>query len=118
MSSVTQSRMLRFFRSSLWRSFADPPSPNRRSKITRGSASVGSGFVGEDHDKLFWYTQAYPLSQLPTIAMRSVPSSSDGICVSLPICFAIIWSIDVDNTYSLPSVLLASVAVGKEQFAV
>ena len=31
-----------------------PPSPNSRSKTTRGSASVGSGVVGDDHDRLFW----------------------------------------------------------------
>ena len=30
-----------------------PPSPNSRSNTTRGSASVGSGVVGEDHERLF-----------------------------------------------------------------
>ena len=45
MSSVTQSRMLPFFRSSALRSAAVPPSPNSRSNTTRGFASVGSGVV-------------------------------------------------------------------------
>ena len=90
MSAVIQSRMLPLLRSSARRRSRLPPSPNRRSKTTRGSASVGSGVVGDDHDRLFWYAHAKPLSQLPTWAIRSVPSSSDGSGVSLPICFAAI----------------------------
>jgi hypothetical protein len=31
----------------------DPPSPNSRSNTTRGSASVGSGVVADDHERLF-----------------------------------------------------------------
>ena len=57
MSSVTQSRMLPFLRSSALRSAAVPPSPNSRSNTTRGFASVGSGVVGVDHASVFVYTQ-------------------------------------------------------------
>ena len=53
MSSSTQSRMLRFVFSSACRSAGVPPSPKSRSNTTRGSASVGFGAVGEDHDRLF-----------------------------------------------------------------
>ena len=58
MSSLTQSSRLAFFRSSARRSAALPPSPNSRSNATRGCASAGSGVVGDDHERLFWYTQA------------------------------------------------------------
>ena len=53
MSSVTQSRMLPFLRSSALRSAAEPPSPNSRSNTTRGFASVGSGVVFDDHASVF-----------------------------------------------------------------
>jgi len=53
---------------------------------------LGSGVVGDDHERLFMYAQARPLSQLPTCAIRSVPSSSDGMAVSLPMICAAIWS--------------------------
>lgn len=33
------------------------PSPNSRSKTTRGFTCVGSGWVGEDHDTEFVYAQ-------------------------------------------------------------
>jgi hypothetical protein len=58
--------MLPFLRSSAFRSAAEPPSPNSRSKTTRGFASVGSGVVFDDHASVFMYTQLNPLSQLPT----------------------------------------------------
>ena len=66
MSPNTQSRMLEFFRLSAFIASGVPPSPNSRSKTTRGSASMGSGVVGDDHARLFMYTHAKPLSQFPT----------------------------------------------------
>ena len=66
MSPVTQSWMLEFFRSSARRSAALPPSPNIRSKTTRGFASVGIGVVGDVQDSVFMYTHASPLSHAPT----------------------------------------------------
>ena len=39
-------------------SAALPPSPKSRSKTIRGCASAGKGVVGDDHDRLFWYTHA------------------------------------------------------------
>ena len=38
--------------------FADcSPSPNMRSKTTRGLFSIGSGMVGVFQENVFWYTQ-------------------------------------------------------------
>jgi hypothetical protein len=50
--------MLRFFFNSAFRRSGLPPSPKSRSNTTRGSASVGSGVVGDDHERLFWYAHA------------------------------------------------------------
>jgi hypothetical protein len=54
MSSRTQSSRLARFRKAARRSAAVPPSPNNRSKTTRGCASAGNGVVGDDQDRLFW----------------------------------------------------------------
>ena len=74
---MTESRMLRSFRICSMRADTDPPSPNRRWKTTRGSASWGSGAFGARHDVEFKYAQLYPASQFPTWKFDSSVSSSD-----------------------------------------
>ena len=44
---------VRALRSAARRASALPPSPNKRSKTTRGCASDGSGVVGDDQDRQF-----------------------------------------------------------------
>ncbi len=39
------------------RSSGVPPAPNRRSKMTCGLRSIGSGEVGDDHEIVFAYAQ-------------------------------------------------------------
>ena len=54
---MTESRMLAFCFRPASRSSGLVPSPNRRSKATRGFTSVGSGCVGDDQEMEFVYAQ-------------------------------------------------------------
>ena len=49
-SARSESRMLPWLRMRAWRASALPPSPNSRSKTTRGCDSVGFGVVAFRHD--------------------------------------------------------------------
>jgi hypothetical protein len=53
MSPTNTSSRLARLRNAARRAAGLPPSPNRRSKTTRGCASDGSGVVGDDQDRQF-----------------------------------------------------------------
>ena len=59
-----------------------PVVPNRRSNTARGSFSIGSGVVGVFQAIVLVYAQLAPPSHAPSIALDSMPSSSDAIWVS------------------------------------
>ena len=64
---MTPSSTLFRFRSRAARSVAVPvASLNMRSKTSRGSISIGSGVVGDDHEMVFMYAQLNPGVQPPT----------------------------------------------------
>ena len=85
MSSFARSSTLRSCFRRIIRSAAVPPSPNSRSKTARGLLSIGIGVVGDFHEKVCWYTQLYPFSQLPTMMSWSRVICSDCSGVSRPI---------------------------------
>src|SRR2546427_239913 len=87
--------------------------PNRRSNPARGSFSIGRGVVGVRHAIVLVYAQLAPPSQEPTIALDSIPSSSEDNCVSLPSSCAASWSIDTAANTSAPLVILYGTQVRK-----
>ena len=85
--------MLACVRRRSMRSSGVPPAPNRRSKITCGLRSIGSGDVGDDHEIVFAYAQLYPAPQTPSAPTSSMHISSDGSGFSWPMLCASTWSI-------------------------
>ena len=69
-SPVTESRMLRFFRSCGAPLRAVPPSPNSRSNTTRGLVSIGSGVVGVATTACSCRRSCSRSSQLPTSVVQ------------------------------------------------
>ena len=68
------------------------PSPNRRSKTTRGFALDGSGVVGATRRGISINAGVTVVAHAGRGGFRSMVSWSDATCVSLPICLAAIWS--------------------------
>src|SRR4030095_11476605 len=58
------------------RSSGVEPSPNMRSKTTRGLISIGIGAVGVLHEIVFMYVQLKPTSHEPTQPLYSSTASS------------------------------------------
>ena len=53
------------------------PCMKSRSKTSRGEISLDIGVRGVRHEMLALYAQEYPESQLPAVAPRSQPNSSE-----------------------------------------